>query len=71
MAPQPPSQSASEKPPTEEAMAIGRYLAEFPPPFVGDRWNEHGWATIADAVWAAEDALKEPQVDADGRPGRP
>lgn len=62
--------SQSEREPTPEAMAVGRYLAEFPPPFVGDRWSEHGWAIIADAVWAAEDALNEPQVDADGRPVR-
>lgn len=57
----------SRKEPTEEAQAIGRYLAEFPPGGYGDRYSAHGWARIADAVWAAEDVLKEPPVDLDGR----
>jgi hypothetical protein len=61
---------AEPKSPTPEALAVGRFLAEFPPSPLYDRFSERGWAVIADAVWSAEDALKEPEVDLDGRPVR-
>lgn len=54
--------------PSEEAMRVGNYLAEFPPPGFHDRYSPRGWADLVEAVWAADDAVNEPQVDADGRP---
>lgn len=47
------------EPVSEEAIRVGRYLAEFSPPSYRDRFSEEGWAEIVECVWAAEEVLLE------------